>query len=251
MHPRSPSADGLWSPDRADILDLLARATMTALRPVPRGSNATFLVHLEADGEGRGWAIYKPRRGEAPLWDFPEGTLYRREYAAYLLSRLLGWPDIPPTVIRDGPYGIGSLQLYVDAIPDAHYFTFRSDRAAEARRIAAFDVIANNADRKAGHCLLGRDGRIWCIDHGITFNAMPKLRTVIWDFAGEPLPEDILAGLRRLAVQLQQDSPLVQELKGLLAPAEWDAFRRRVDGLIQAGRFPDPPPYRHIPWPMI
>ena len=139
-------------------------------------------------GDGvRGLAVYKPRRGEAPLYDFPDGTLYRREFAAYVVSEAIGWHLVPPTVIRDGPYGVGTAQLFIDAQPKRNYFTLREDRSDDLKPMAAFDVFANNADRKGAHCLLDPEDRIWGIDHGLTFNVDYKLRTVIWDFSGQPV----------------------------------------------------------------
>src|SRR5262249_31596083 len=136
-------------------------------------------------------AIYKPRRGEAPLWDFPDGTLYRREYAAYLVSQALGWAFIPTTIVREGPHGVGSFQTYVDHDPKQSYRNASDDQRARLMRIAVFDIFANNADRKVVHVLMGKDNRLWGIDHGLTFNVAPKLRTVIWEFCGEPIPEDL------------------------------------------------------------
>ncbi|TAK35237.1 MAG: hypothetical protein EPO21_06810 [Chloroflexota bacterium] len=216
---------------------------------ITRGSNGTFLVTLsQADAEA-GLGVWKPRRGETPLWDFPAGTLYKREYAAYLVSRALGWPNIPPTVIRDGPYGIGALQLFIDAHPDSHYFTFGNAHPLESRQIAVFDVLVNNADRKAGHCLEGSDGRIWVIDHGLTFSAEPKLRTVIWDFHGQPIPQELTQDLAQLDAEL--DDELGFQLNDLLASDEISTLRERLRQLLATPRFPEPGPYRCVPWPTI
>src|SRR5690606_34583588 len=149
----------------------------TSCELIPWGSNYTFAAALVDQQGGRCLAVYKPRRGEAPLYDFPSGTLFLRERAAYLAARLLGWDFIPPTIIRTGPHGIGSVQLFVEAEENAHYFEFHRQRAAELQSMALFDLLVNNADRKAGHCLLGKDGRVWGIDHGLTFHHLPKLRT--------------------------------------------------------------------------
>ena len=156
---------------------------MTVLGQILSSSNYAFLARVD-DGELQALAVYKPRRGEVPLWDFAPGTLCMREVAAYVLSHALGWPLIPPTVLRDGSYGPGVVQLYIEADVDAHYFTFREERRADLVPVALFDIVTNNADRKGGHLLLDRDSRIWAIDHALTFHAEPKLRTVIWDFAG-------------------------------------------------------------------
>ena len=168
------------------LFDLLARGRMGNCRLTPDGSNYTFLTTVSKGGEHLK-VIYKPRRGEMPLWDFPGGTLYLREYASYLLSEALGWGYVPPTVIRDGEFGEGSVQLYVEYDRREHYFTLRERFIEDMLRVCAFDVVANNADRKATHTLLGNDGGVWLIDHGITFHAQHKLRTVIWDFAGQPV----------------------------------------------------------------
>jgi len=234
----------------ANVLELLMTGTIEACRSIYWSSNYTFLAKVVGE-TGECLAVYKPRRGETPLWDFPDGTLYRREYAAYLVSEALGWSLIPPTVIRDGPHGIGTVQLYVDADPDAHYLTFRDEPRPEIPRLVAFDYIVNNADRKSGHCLKGRDGRIWAIDNGLTFHTLPKLRTVIWDLQGEPLPADLQSDLRTLQRRLAHGTPLAQALAALLTPAEIDALRHRVQHLLESGRFPLPGSGRHYPWPLV
>src|SRR5918998_2760840 len=149
------------------VMGLLERGEIELEGLMPDSSNYTFLVRLR-EGDLQGLAIYKPRRGERPLWDFPRGTLCQREAAAYLVSETLGWSLVPPTVLRDGPeYGVGSVQLYIDADPRAHYFTLRGSDDEAFKRFAAFDLITNNADRKGGHILQDREGRLWGIDHGI------------------------------------------------------------------------------------
>jgi len=180
-------------------------------------------------------AVYKPQRGERPLWDFAYGSLGMREVAAYLVSEALGWGFVPPTVLRRGPRGLGSVQLYVHALDDAHFFAIQDDPGyrEDLRRLAAFDAVVNNADRKAGHCLVDRQGHLWAIDNSLTFHLEPKLRTVIWDFAGQPLPEPVLAG--------QQ----------LLSQEEMAALRHRLERFIHAGRFPKPGPGRSVPWPLV
>jgi uncharacterized repeat protein (TIGR03843 family) len=217
---------------------------------LPWSSNYTFLVTLE-HGDLTMPAVYKPRRGERPLWDFPQGTLCQRERAAYLVSEALGWQIVPPTVLRNGPRGFGSVQFYIDCDQEEHYFTFRDEHLAEGQRIALFDVLVNNADRKAGHCLLGHDGHVWAIDHGITFHDEPKLRTVIWDFAGEPIPPDLVEDLKSVQTALKPGAALRQKLGELLATAELRALDRRLEHLIASAVFPDPGPGRHIPWPPV
>jgi len=213
---------------------------------MPWSSNATFLVAVEHDGQATD-AIYKPGRGERPLWDFP-GGLYRREVAACRLSEALRWGVVPTTVVRgDGPLGEGSLQRFVDADFSEHYFTLleHDDLHPQLRRMAVFDLLANNADRKSGHCLLTvEDRRVWGIDHGVCFHDEPKLRTVIWDFAGEPIDADLLADVARLV-----DEP--PPLHDLLSRDEVDAFRRRVEAVLRLGRFPDPGGDRPYPWPLV
>lgn len=253
-HEPSPSITTarLWAPDRLDILDLLADATVIGSQWVASGSNEVFLLDLEDSEAGRGLAIYKPQRGEAPLWDFPSGSLYRREVASYQLSRFLGWPNIPPTIARDGPYGVGALQCFVPTVSGAHYFSFREERVAEVQAIAVFDLLTNNADRKAGHCLLGLDGRVWAIDHGLTFHVEPKLRTVIWDFVGKPLPERLVADVGRLAEALASEPALATGLRSLLEAAEIRSLERRSQALIERPVFPEPPANRRsVPMPMI
>lgn len=212
---------------------------------MPWSSNATFLVGLCLDDE-RSDAIYKPGRGERPLWDFP-GGLYRREVAAWRLSEALGWDVVPETVLRtDGPLGEGSLQRFVDADFSEHYFTLleHEDLHPQLRRMAVFDLLANNADRKSGHCLLTEDRHLWGIDHGVCFHDEPKLRTVIWDFAGEPIEPALLADVARL----QSEPP---RFEGLLARDELAAFARRVEALLRMARFPDPGGDRPYPWPLV
>jgi hypothetical protein len=213
------------------------------------GSNYTFLVSVGGETE----AVYKPQRGEQPLWDFPDETLAGREVAAYLVSEALGWGLVPPTVLRpDGPFGPGSLQLRVQHDPDQHYFTFDADTKQLLRPAAAFDLIVNNADRKGGHILLDGDGRLWLIDHGICFHEEYKLRTVIWDFAGEPLPAELLADIRRLAAVVQPGGKLETQLAAYLSAAELAALRSRIAALIAGPRFPTAPEgERSMPWPPV
>jgi uncharacterized repeat protein (TIGR03843 family) len=228
-------------------LDLLARGTLAVKGRLPWSSNATFLVEAALDGT-KALAVYKPQRGERPLWDFPPG-LFRRELAAYHLSEALGWGLVPLTVRREaGPYGEGSLQLFVHADFEQHYFTLREEPAHRERlqRICAFDVVANNADRKGGHCLLAPDGAIYAIDNALTFHAEPRLRTVIWDFGGEPVPAGLRADLRRFAA-----GRLPGSLAELLDAAERRALRARARALADHGCFPENPGGRSVPWPLV
>jgi hypothetical protein len=231
----------------ADVHRLLAQGEIVACQAMAWGSNENFLVAVRADSDPPVLAVYKPQAGEAPLWDFPDGTLYRREYAAYLVSRALGWPAVPPTVVREGPFGIGTVQLFIPNDPKDHYYRFRGQYPADLQRIALFDLITNNADRKPGHCLRSPDGRIWAIDHGLTFNVVPKLRTVIWDFCGDPIPSAILADLRRLLDDPTVRGPLEEQLRQWLDPREVTVFFQRVAQTVQRGRFPLLDPHRNVP----
>ena len=228
---------------------VLVSGDLEVLGLLPHASNHTFLARART-GDQELLAVYKPRRGEAPLWDFPEGTLCAREVATYVVSRTLGWPNVPATVLRDGPYGVGSVQRFVDHDPGEHYFTLVERFPDEFRRVAAFDMVVNNADRKSGHCLLGEDGRIYLVDHGVCFSDEPKLRTVIWDFIGDPVEEGTRADVRRLAGEVR-DGPVRDELANLLAPGELDALAERAEAVAATERFPEPGPDRPFPWPPI
>jgi len=212
---------------------------------MPDSSNGTFLVELTLN-DTVGHAVYKPRRGERPLWDFPP-ALYRREIAAYVLSEALGWGLVPLTIEREGPFGDGSMQSFVPADFSQHYFTLRDDEAHHDRlkRICVFDLIGNNADRKSGHCLISEDG-IFAIDHGLMFHVDPKLRTVIWDFGGEPIPQPILDDVRRLL-----GAELPDALVALIAPDEREALIRRGRALLASGTFPTDRSGMRYPWPLV
>ena len=214
---------------------------------IERSSNATYLAEI-SQGDDAAWAIYKPEAGERPLWDFEPG-LYRRERAAYLLSEYLGWGIVPPTVVRqDAPLGVGSLQWFVKDDGGDHYFTLYED-APETHpalaRIALFDCVANNTDRKSGHVLRGGDGRIWGIDHGLCFAADFKLRTVIWEFAGDPIPAGLLADIAPLADAVPPD------VAELLDATEVTAMQRRVERLLRAGVLPVDRTGMRYPWPLV
>ncbi len=232
-----------------EVLRRLESGELEPLGLLPRSSNYAFLCRVRG-GDDELLAVYKPRAGEAPLWDFPEGTLCRREVAAYVLAGALGWPRVPPTVLRDGPEGVGSVQRFLRFDPAQHTLTMLEQRPDDFRRVALFDVVANNADRKAGHCLLAEDGEIFVIDHGVCFSTEPKLRTVIWDFAEEPIPPGMLADLRALGRELE-DGATAERLGSLLSKAEVAATRDRLAELIALGRFPEPGPGRPYPWPLV
>jgi hypothetical protein len=229
-----------WDPGRSDILRLLEKADQKAIQPIYHGSNYTFLVTLEAEGFGESYAIYKPAKGEYPLYDFPLGTLYRREVATYMLDAMLGWNFVPPTVIGRGRLGEGSVQLFIESYSQA------SIPVEDLRRLAILDVLLNNADRKPEHFLLGEGDKVWAIDHGLTFHTYNKLRTVLWHFAGSGIPEAECEDLRRLLDELSQPSSSASALYEQISGTEKRALQRRVESLLSYGALPNP---RHKPVP--
>ncbi len=238
--------------DKPTVLKTLQSGQLELAGQFTWGSNFTFLVKVHGQDEELE-AVYKPRGGERPLWDFPAETLAGREVAAYLVSEALGWDLVPPTVFReDGPYGAGSLQLRVDHESDLHYFNFDSATRQRLRPVAAFDLLVNNADRKGGHIFLGEAGKLWLIDHGICFHAEPKLRTVVWDFVGESIPEDLLKAVRAFALRLNAKSGVRTQLAEFLSEEEIDAIRARANELLSAQRYPAiPEDQRAVPWPLV
>ncbi len=239
-----------------DLLFLLTTGEMEIMGRMPWSSNATFLVKITATGDGVNenepnetamLGVYKPGRGERPLWDFPDG-LYRREIAAWKLSEMLGWGLVPETVRRDGPHGEGSVQRFVDADFEQHYFTLYEDpkHHQALRAMCTFDLLINNTDRKSGHCLLNRDQHIYGIDNGLCFHPDPKIRTVIWEFGGEPIPTELLSDIERLLPELP--GALSQDL----TEEEIDGVRRRGQFLLQRAVFPEADPDgRCYPWPLV
>lgn len=228
---------------------VLLEAEITRCQELIRASNSVFLVTLR-HGDLTLKAIYKPRLGERPLWDFPRGTLFRREVASYVVSQALKWHLVPPTVIRDGPYGIGAVQLFVVGTPVYEYETLFNKHQSVFLKVAVFDWLVNNADRKIGHCIEGVDGRLWLIDHGITFNEEPKLRTVIWDFGGQKVPREILSDLAVFQQSLDHADSFNKSLNELLSPAEVLAFRERLAQILKHPVFPSfNGSYHTIPWP--
>lgn len=263
-----PAPDSTDTTSRADQLTLLAHADLVVVGRMPWSSNTTLLCELwpagsrpdaglDDDGAGRplgerspeaaGRAIYKPHRGERPLWDFPDG-IYLREVAAFDLADHLGWDLVPPTIVRDGPFGPGSLQWFVEADFERHYFMLLEDESThdQLRRMAAFDLIANSTDRKGGHVLVDDAAHLWGIDNGLCLHAEFKLRTVIWDFAGEAIDADLAADIDRF---LQSDLP--EPLAAVLDPFERDAVRHRAQALLGEGHLPTDPTGRRFPWPLI
>lgn len=216
-------------------------------------SNATFFVACQL-GEERLRAVYKPEAGQSKLYDFEPATLPRREVAAWLVCRAAGWDFVPPTILRkDGlPLGTGSLQLFVDHDPKMHYLALEEKERFPFRKVALFDLVANNADRKSGHILFAEDKHWWAIDQALCFHVEPKLRTVIWDFIGEPFCEEEVSALQRLQLSLGPESKLTQSLEGLLRKEEIDATRERLRALLAQRVFPEPDPgHRPVPWPLV
>jgi uncharacterized repeat protein (TIGR03843 family) len=227
--------------------DVLAEGEVEIVGRMPWSSNATFLVEACLDGTTQR-GIYKPHAGERPLWDFPDG-LFRREVAAYELSAALGWEVVPLTILReDLPHGVGSLQQFVEADFEQHYFTLLEDEAThdQLRRMAVFDIVSNNTDRKGGHCLVDRERHIWGIDNGLSFHAEFKLRTVIWDFGGEPVAPELLADLELLV-----EDGLPDAVAALLGTFERDAVLTRARAVLREGELPVDETGRRYPWPLV
>ncbi|MEU5423047.1 SCO1664 family protein [Streptomyces sp. NPDC020799] len=260
--------------------ELLTLGELTVRGRVREASNAVLYCTVEYEGVSAA-CVYKPVAGERPLWDFPDGTLAQREVAAYELSEAMGWGLVPPTVLRDGPYGEGMVQLWVEASEDeadgrllalvdgeepgqgwkaVGFADVGEERTAllvhaddeRLRRLAVLDAVINNGDRKGGHLLPAADGRLYAIDHGVTFNADDKLRTLLWGWAGEPLPEEAIEALRRLSADLADGSRLAGRLAELITPAEISALRERVADLLRTGRHREPSgQWPAIPWPPV
>jgi uncharacterized repeat protein (TIGR03843 family) len=257
--------------------DLLARGELTVRGRIREASNAALLCTVTHEGRTAS-CVYKPVAGERPLWDFPDGTLAQREVAAYEVSEATGWQLVPPTVLRDGPYGEGMCQLWIDVVPDAELLALvedeepgpgwkaigfaevGEDRTAllvhaddeRLRRLAVLDAVINNADRKGGHLLPAAEGRLYGIDHGVTFHVDDKLRTLLWGWAGEPLTAEAVEVLGGLRESLRDGGTLAARLTALLTPAEIDATRARVEALLSSGRHPEPGgQWPAIPWPPV
>ncbi|MEU4202323.1 SCO1664 family protein [Streptomyces sp. NPDC026294] len=258
--------------------DALTHGELTVRGQVREASNAVLYCTITHE-DVSGTCVYKPVAGERPLWDFPDGTLAQREVAAYELSRATGWDLVPTTVLRDGPYGQGMVQEWIEAAPEGAellalvegeepgpgwkpvgFAEVGGGRTAllvhaddeRLRRLAVLDAVINNGDRKGGHLLPADGGRLYAIDHGVTFNAEDKLRTLLWGWAGEPLTEEAREVLERLATALEEGAPLAARLAGLITAAELAALRARVADLLRTGVHPRPggdwPP---IPWPPV
>ncbi|MGV9286967.1 SCO1664 family protein [Streptomyces sp. NPDC003719] len=261
----------------AAAAELLARGELTVRGQIREASNAALYCTVAHDGREVA-CIYKPVAGERPLWDFPDGTLAQREVAAYEVSEATGWGLVPPTVLRDGPYGEGMVQLWIDAVPESELLAlvdaeepgpgWKAVAFAEVgegrtallvhadderlRRLAVLDAVVNNADRKGGHLLPAAGERLYGIDHGVTFHAENKLRTLLWGWAGDPLTAEALAALGALREALGDGRPLAVRLGELITSAELDATRARVDALLESGKHPEPSgEWPAIPWPPV
>ena len=230
------------------VVDALRGGDIELIGRLEWSSNATFLASVTSSS-GDLQAIYKPVRGERPLHDFPPG-IGRREVASFELAAALGWDLVPETVMVDGPLGEGSLQRFVEVDYADHYFTMIEDHTpdliAQLRRMCCFDLLANNTDRKSGHVLLDADQHVWGIDNALTFHAEFKLRTVIWDFAGEPIEATLTSDIADML-----DSGLPTELEELLDPFERDAVLTRARAVVTEGRFPIDETGRRYPWPLV
>lgn len=230
----------------AEALDVLTTADISGAQLIPWGSNYTFAVALETNDARNVLAIYKPRAGEAPLWDFPDGTLYQREVAAYRFSKWAGWDLVPATVVREGPHGAGSLQLYIEPESEGEdREQFWGGDSAEIERLVLFDQLTNNADRKLGHCLRDRHGKVWGIDHGLTFNCEPKVRTVLWQFVGQPFSPELQEDLDDMHTRRAELLPLLGDV---LAEEEIAALIRRIEVLRERGVHPRLNPRRNVPY---
>jgi hypothetical protein len=240
------------SSDRASVEQLLRDLPEVKILGLLHGaSNYTFLARLAPHPPSGLRAVYKPARGESPLWDFEAGTLYQREVAAYELSKVLGWPRIPPTVVRPkAPHGVGAMQLFVEA--DGRHFLGHTRSFGDVwERVALFDVITNNADRKSGHCLFDADDNVWVIDHGLTFHVDEKLRTVIWDYAGQPLPDDLCSDVERALVEVERGA-LAETMRSLISAGEVRMLKRRLRAVLDPRwRFPEATSAWSIPWPPV
>ncbi|MFF3327087.1 SCO1664 family protein [Streptomyces sp. NPDC002889] len=263
--------------ERLTAVDLLTKGELTVLGQVREASNAVLYCSVSYEGQ-EATCVYKPIAGERPLWDFPDGTLAQREVAAYELSEATGWGLVPPTVLRDGPYGQGMVQLWIEADAEAPLLALVEDEEAgegwkavgtadvgegrtallvhaddaRLRRLAVLDAVINNGDRKGGHLLPAPDGTLYAIDHGVTFNVDGKLRTLLWGWAGEPLPPEVVSTLTTVAGALATGAPLATRLAELLTAKEVSALRDRVAALLRTGTHPIPSgEWPAIPWPPV
>ena len=240
------------TPDESNIRLALQHGAFELQGEFLYGSNRTFLCDLTYQDQSFG-CVYKPARGERPLWDFESGSLARREVAAYLLDSFLGWQSVPVCVYReDGPFGAGSLHWFVEHDPSQHYFTFPEEVKAQLQFVVLFDLLINNADRKAGHFLLDQQGKIWLIDHGLCFHVEEKLRTVVWEFAGQKIPTSLLQDIALLLQRLNDVAEIKNELLDLISLDEYEALNQRAKQILTMDTFPDPSEERRMfPWPLV
>jgi hypothetical protein len=237
--------------DKVELLqlcDLMRQAEIESCDWLLAGSNQVFIIKMVI-GDRELKSVYKPRKGEAPLWDFPDGTLYKREYAAFLVSLEIGWNFIPPTIIRKGPYGAGSMQYMVEIPKGKGDVDNIIVDVLELKKIILFDYLVNNADRKISHLLVDRDEKLWIVDHGLTFNSVAKLRTVFWDYAGQTIPKEIIADVKTLRNKLKQGGELREKLLQLLDKEEIRAFEIRINKILRAPVFPHPTSPWSVPFP--
>ena len=233
------------------LMEILETGDIKILGQVTWSSNYTFLTEIQAEA-GLIPAIYKPERGERPLWDFPYGSLSDRELAAYIISQALDWALVPPTIMRtDAPAGPGSLQFFVETDPEIHYFTLSETQKQRLRPTTLFDLIINNADRKSGHILIDEHDHLWLIDHGVCFHEEYKLRTVIWDFVGEDIPQEYLLNLESFKDDLVPGSDVHTDLSACLSESEIEALLERTSNILADPIFPPPSPGRPYPWPLV
>jgi hypothetical protein len=233
--------------DVSEALQLLRDGTLSVEGRLVDASNTTLFCQVSR-GELTAACVYKPIAGERPLWDFPDGTLAHREVAAYLISEALGWGVVPPTVLRDGPFGPGMCQLWIDVDESVDLGALARADLPQLRRMAIFDAVVNNADRKGGHLLPTEDGHIFGVDHGVCFSVEDKLRTLLWGWRGTRIEPDMIAALRKLRADL--DGPAGAELRALLSRAEVTATRRRIDRMVSTGCYPQPSDdWPAVPWP--
>jgi uncharacterized repeat protein (TIGR03843 family) len=234
-------------PDPQTALALLREGELDIEGRLVDASNATLFCGVSLDGLSA-HCVYKPVRGERPLWDFPDGTLAEREVATYLVSEATGWGLVPATVLRDGPFGVGMCQLWIDVVPDVDLAALARSDDPDLQRMVVLDAVVNNADRKGGHLLPTADGRVHGVDHGVTFHVEDKLRTLLWGWRGRPLTEEAVEVLSELRAGLE--GPLAAALARLLTPAEVAATTGRVDRLLSSGLHPEPSSdWPAIPWP--
>ncbi|MBI21733.1 MAG: hypothetical protein CL780_05770 [Chloroflexi bacterium] len=243
--------------DFEEVIFKLSNWNFKRISKIPEGSNYVFLVQLEPNlkknkTDEELYAVYKPLSGEKPLMDFPIGSLHNREKFSWIISLKLGWPKLPPLVIRNGPYGIGSLQLFIESHPKKNYFTERKSRLKDFMKIAAFDVLINNSDRKAGSCLIDlNSSQIWAIDHGLTFNYFANIRTVMFEFIGQEYSDQIIDDISSLIFLLENDQSFFLNATMYVNELELKLLIKRGKNMLREGLFPSLDPYVNVPWPLV